>query len=364
MQILIKGMGLIGSSLALAIKEDHPAANLIGMDLNQDSLNYALRHGVVDGITDNFNETAQKADVIILACPVQTIIKDLAVLAELPLKPNVIVTDVGSTKDKIMDAALPLQQKGITFIGGHPMAGSHKSGAIAGRANLFENAFYFLVPGHAPKKTVDMLQELLTAAHVKWLIIDSKEHDQIVGQISHLPHIVAAALVNETQVTLAEFPLGLRLAAGGFKSITRIASSDPQMWTDILSSNSPILINQLEDYINELSELKEALADKNLTIIKNFFAAAKVTRDHLGPDQMGSLPNFFDLFLNIPDRAGAIAKITKILAEENLSLININILEMREEIDGVLQLTFGDLATQKRADSILQKAGYQVIRRN
>ncbi|BDR59191.1 hypothetical protein XA3_16320 [Xylocopilactobacillus apicola] len=125
MQILIKGLGLIGSSLALAIKENHPAANIIGMDLNQDSLNYASRHGLVDEISTDFLVVAPKADVIILACPVQTIIKDLAKLAELKLKPNVIVTDVGSTKDNIMVAALPLQQKGITFIGGHPMAGSH-----------------------------------------------------------------------------------------------------------------------------------------------------------------------------------------------------------------------------------------------
>ncbi|BDR59190.1 hypothetical protein XA3_16310 [Xylocopilactobacillus apicola] len=229
---------------------------------------------------------------------------------------------------------------------------------------MFENAFYFLVPGNAPEGAVNSLQELLSAALVKWLIINSKEHDQIVGQISHLPHIVAAALVNETQVTLADFPLGLRLAAGGFKSITRIASSDPKMWTDILASNSNILVKQLQDYIDELSDLKGALTAQDLTTLKEFFTAAKITRDHLGPEQMGSLPNFFDLFLNIPDRTGAIAKITTLLSEENLNLININILEIREEIDGVLQLTFGDLATQNKADLILQKAGYQIVRRS
>ncbi|MBA1433968.1 prephenate dehydrogenase [Bombilactobacillus bombi] len=362
--ILIKGLGLIGSSLALVIKKAHPDYQILGYDIDSASLNYAQQRGIIDKIATNFAAAALQADVIILAAPAQVIISDLKTLANLPLKPHVLISDVGSTKQAVIAAAQPLQKRGITFIGGHPMAGSHKSKVTAGRTDLFENAFYFLIPSIAPASSVSKLQDLLQAAHVKWLTVTPKQHDRIVGQISHLPHIVAAALVNQTQQSLSDYPLGLRLAAGGFKSITRIASSDPQMWSDILSTNRSLLIVQLQAYIEELLNIKKALTQQDVSQITDFFNKAKVTRDHLGPEQLGSLPNFFDLFLNIPDQVGALAQITHLLSQAQINLVNIHILEIREDIDGVLQLTFSDASTQAQAAKLLKQSGYQILRRN
>ncbi|WP_434431951.1 prephenate dehydrogenase [Lactiplantibacillus paraplantarum] len=362
--VLIKGLGLIGSSLALAIKQAHPTVRIIGMDRDAASLSYARQQGMIDDSEIDLAATASQADIIILAGPVNVIVADLQQLATVALKPGVLVTDVGSTKQVVMRAARALQERGVTFVGGHPMAGSHKSGVTAGRANLFENAFYFLVPGLAAESAVEQLQQLLRAARVKWLTVTAVQHDRIVGQLSHLPHVIAAALVNQTQQALADSPLGLRLAAGGFKSITRIASSDPTMWAAILMTNPELITNQLQDYINQLTHIKMAITARDQQTLHEFFAAAKVTRDHLGPEQLGGLPNFFDLFLNVPDQVGAIADVTQRLARAQLSLINIHILEIREDIDGVLQLTFSDANTQSQAATLLVAAGYQIVRRN
>ena len=364
MQVLIKGLGLIGSSLALAIRQAHPDVTIVGSDVVPATLDYAQQSQLVDDVTTDFSTAAVTADVIILAGPVAVICDDLATLATLSLKPQVVITDVGSTKQTVLAAARPLQQRGLAFVGGHPMAGSHKSGVMAGRADLFENAYYFLVPGLAPKAAVQQLQALLVGTHVKWLTVTPKQHDRLVGQLSHLPHVVAAALVNQTQQALADSPLGLRLAAGGFKSITRIASADPTMWQSILLNNGQVVTSQLQAYIDQLAAIKAAIEQQDAPQINAFFAAAKTTRDHLGPEHLGSLPNFFDLFLNIPDQTGAIADVTQRLAAAGLSLVNIHILEIREEVDGVLQVTFGDAATRDQAASVLQQADYQIVRRS
>ncbi|KZT83703.1 Prephenate dehydrogenase [Lactiplantibacillus plantarum] len=362
--ILIKGLGLIGSSLALGIKQGHPGVRIIGIDQDAASLSYARQQGIIDVSAPNLAAVAGDADVIILAGPVDVIVADLHQLATLTLKAGVLVTDVGSTKQVVMRAGHALQQQGVSFIGGHPMAGSHKSGVTAGRANLFENAFYFLVPGRTDQAAVERLQVWLQATHVKWLTVTAMQHDRIVGQLSHLPHIVAAALVDQTQVALADSPLGLRLAAGGFKSITRIASSDPTMWAAILMTNAELITNQLQDYIDQLIRIKTAISAHDQPVLHDFFATAKVTRDHLGPERLGGLPNFYDLFMNVPDQVGAIADVTRRLAQAQLSIVNIHILEIREDVDGVLQLTFSDLKTQTQAASLLTDAGYQIARRN
>ncbi|MCP9312272.1 prephenate dehydrogenase [Liquorilactobacillus satsumensis] len=360
--VFVKGLGLIGSSLIRAIRLSAPKTVIIGCDSDKKACDYAVQHHLIDRIGTDLT-AAETADFIILAAPVTTIVQDLQELAHLPLKKNVIVTDVGSTKQIVLQAAAALTQQGITFIGGHPMAGSHKSGVTAGRADLFENAFYFLIPAVPNEHACASIQTLLRATHVKWLTLTAAEHDKIVGQISHLPHIIAAALVNQTQQAFADFPLGMRLAAGGFKSITRIASSDPLMWSAILNSNAAIIMQQLEQYIAHLEALKTEIAQSQQHEIYAFFQNAKTSRDQLGADKVGELPGFYDLFINIPDQVGTLAAVTQLLAQNNINIVNIHILEIREDIDGVLQLTFMRARDRSLAEDLLQQKGYLVLRK-
>ncbi len=183
----------------------------------------------------------------------------------------------------------------------------------------------------------------------------AQEHDEITGALSHLPHIVAAALVNESQQLNTTYPRAQQLAAGGFRDITRIASSDATMWTDILLSNRLVLLDLLENWQKEMTTVCQWLTEKNAPAIRNFFDKARETRAQLPIHKEGAIPAFYDLFVDVPDQPGIIAEITQILGEADLSLTNIKILETREEIYGILQLSFKNQPDCQAAKQILSK---------
>ncbi|MFD1319199.1 prephenate dehydrogenase [Loigolactobacillus zhaoyuanensis] len=362
--VLIEGLGLIGGSLALALKQKVADTYLIGLDQNLDSLRYAQAAGIIDEAGTNLAAVAPRADVIILATPVKNIAATLRQLANLKLKPNVIVTDTGSTKQTVLRAAEPLLAQGITVIGGHPMAGSHKSGVQAANLDLFRSAYYFLVPAqHVAPKQVVHLQQLLAGTQAKFLQVAPAEHDHIVAMLSHVPHMLAATLVNETTHQFQDSPTALRLAAGGFRDMTRIASSDPQMWTDILLTNTAAIQQILHRYITDLTNLEQAMTTRDQTALLAFFQQAKVTRDAIDPQKAGAIPGFFDIFVDIPDRTGAIAKVTTILAQAQIQLVNLQILETREELNGILQLTFASAVAQQQAQQLLAAKQISILRR-
>ncbi|WP_028976937.1 prephenate dehydrogenase [Sporolactobacillus terrae] len=364
--ILIDGLGLIGGSIALAIRKKWPDERIVAVDVSPDVLEHAKRSGIIDEGSLQLNEVAANADVIVLSAPVGIIIDHIKTLAELSLKPEVIVTDVGSTKQAIMQHAQKLTEKKVIFIGGHPMAGWHKTTIRAARADLFQSAYYFLINDtlidERHQAAARALQELLSELSVKWLTVSASRHDRIVAQISHLPHILASGLVNMSQNEFRNSPLSLKLAAGGFKSITRIASSDPTMWTDILLSNRETLIDKIDRFSQCLDEVRQALAASDRESIRTFFKEAKVTRDNLNAQTGAHAPNFYDLFLNLPDCIGSLARVTRILENAKINLVNIHILEIREDVAGVLQLSFSNQEDRLQAKCELDRHGLPTIR--
>ena len=185
------------------------------------------------------------------------------------------MTDVGSTKSEIMEASRKLKEKGIVFIGGHPMAGSHQSGIQAARSLLFENAYYVLTPDpEASLWEVQKVSQLLhKATRAELVIMDAAHHDRIVGAISHLPHIIAAGLVNVVGNYNEENEWFHRLAAGGFRDLTRIGASHPVMSRDILLSNRNALLKLMDDWIAKMVEVRSAISDGNKSKLKRFSAA-------------------------------------------------------------------------------------------
>lgn len=281
-------------------------------------------------------EMSSQMDVILLAVPVQVSLEYLKLLATLPLKPTVLVSDTGSTKATIMNLAKTLP---FDFIGGHPMAGSHKSGVIAGNPDLFEEAYYILTNEGQRDRTEDLI-DILQPTRAKFVLLDAKSHDEIIGILSHLPHIMAAGLVQVSDTLEQKHPRASQLAAGGFRDITRIASSDPIIWTDILMTNQEIMLRLIEDWQVFMEKLKKELTEKNQQAIQQFFMQAKRIRDQLPRKKQGAIPAFYDLYVDIPDISGAVAKVTTVLSKANISIINLNIQETREDIFGVLVLSF------------------------
>lgn len=357
--IVVIGLGLIGGSIALALQKS-PENKIIGFDLSQDTLQSAKVLGVIHEAAENPEKAAETADVIIFATPVNSTIEWMEKIKQWKLPAHLIVTDTGSTKQLIMDKAVELQQMGITFIGGHPMAGSHKSGVLAAKPFLFENAYYMLTPlKDTSKEQTEELEQLLKLTSAKLMIISAEEHDHMTSVVSHFPHIVAASLVHQLAQENTQFPFTKRLAAGGFRDITRIASSNPIMWQDITIQNRQQIQEQLSKWQQEMSRVQEILEVGSDSEIHEFFATAKTFRDDL-PTTSGAIYTTYDLYIDVPDYPGSIAEITGYFAEEKISITNIRIVETREDVFGILVVSFQSNGDRKRAaECIRQRSPYE-----
>ncbi|MBS4176615.1 prephenate dehydrogenase [Lederbergia citrea] len=357
-RVLLIGIGLIGGSVALAIKKEHNAI-IIGYDVKLDNCQLAKKLQIIDDYTENFQEEALNADLIILACPVEKAEAFLEVLANLPLKRDVIISDVGSTKGRILEKAERSFNKEVAFIGGHPMAGSHKAGPGSARAHLFENAFYILTPSRNVKtEKIEKLKNWLRGTKANFITMDSSEHDLVTAVVSHFPHIVAASLVRQVENHASKNEHVNFLAAGGFRDITRIASSSPEMWRDIVRHNQSKLLSLLDEWMIEMNDVRHLIRDGDSDLIHDYFFGAKKYRDSLPVRAKGAIAAFYDLYVDILDRPGVISDITTILFQENISITNIRIIEAREDVYGVLRISFQTEQDLEKARKSLQDRGY------
>ncbi|KLV30894.1 prephenate dehydrogenase [Priestia megaterium] len=280
-RVLLIGVGLIGGSLALAMKK-HRHVTVVGADINTNEVQVANQLGIVDYVAEDIKTEAAQADYIVLATPVEYTTAWIHDLSNWKLKETVIVTDVGSTKGEIMKAAEALNKKRISFIGGHPMAGSHTSGAVNARADLFCSARYILTPfENEQKEKIDALMHLLEPTGAQFVPLDAATHDQITGVVSHLPHVIATSLVRQVKGYSAQNHLVTEMAAGGFRDITRIASSNPHMWRDILKQNRSMLLTLLDDWMKEMEQVKLLVEKGDGHELFDYFSDAKEFRDSL-----------------------------------------------------------------------------------
>ncbi|GIO36919.1 prephenate dehydrogenase [Paenibacillus antibioticophila] len=359
-KVAIFGVGLIGGSLGLCLK-GKPEITVVGHSHRPGSLNRMIERGVVDAATASMEEAAADADFIFLCVPVGNLEEYLRKLNELPLKPGCIITDVGSTKASISACAETCSRPGVHFIGGHPMAGSERSGVEAASTLLFENAFYVLTPSAGvPEEAYLRLEQLLGYTRAQIVRVDPVLHDEIVGAISHLPHIIAVALVNQVCDYDKDNGLHRMLAAGGFRDITRIASSDPIIWRDILLSNRDVLLSLLQDWNREIDGFIHMLEERDGERIEQAFQKANQFRGELPERRKGAITSLYDIYIDVPDHPGIIGQIATELGVQHINLSNMQIIESREDVPGVLRLSFRQENEMERAKQHLHAQGYAV----
>ena len=361
--IYIAGLGLIGASMALGIKRDHPDYEILGYNRSQASRDIALERGMIDRATDDFASFAPLADVIILTLPIKQTIAFLQELATLELKEDVIISDAGSTKSAIVVTAEKFfADKSVRFVGAHPMAGSHKTGAASADVNLFENAYYIFTPSSlTTPDTLEEMKDLLSGLHARFIEIDAEEHDRVTSQISHFPHILASGLMEQTVSYAEEHEMARRFAAGGFRDMTRIAESEPGMWTSILLSNRDTIIERIEDFKGRLDEIGHAISVGDENQIWNFFNQAREQRQAMEIHKRGGVDSSFDLYVDVPDEEDVILRILELL--RGTSLVNIHINEEnREDVHGILQISFKNAQDLKRAEQVItENTDYTVV---
>lgn len=358
--VSIFGVGLIGGSLALCLK-GRPDVKVIGYSNRPSSAEKYVQRGVVDYGTTSVQEAAEQADFIFLCVPVGMLEEYMGMLSRLNLKPGCIITDVGSTKASVARCASALKLSNATFIGGHPMAGSERSGVEAASSLLFENAYYVLTPDEStPQEAVDRLTELLACTKANIVKVDANSHDEIVGAISHLPHMIAVALVNQVRGYSEQNSLYESLAAGGFRDITRIASSDPVVWRDILVNNRGVLLSLLRDWSAETAKFAQMLENADGEAIEEAFRMAGQFRSQMPERRKGMIQSIYDCYVDVPDHPGIIGKIASELGENRINLSNIHIIESREDVPGILRLSFRSQESLDQAIDLLTISGYSV----
>ncbi|NIK77600.1 prephenate dehydrogenase [Paenibacillus castaneae] len=358
--VAIFGVGLIGGSIALCLK-GKPDMKVIGHSNRPSQVEKYMQRGVVDYATTSKKEAAEQADFIFICVPVGNIEEYIVELSTYNLKPGCIITDAGSTKASVMACASKLDFGDAVFIGGHPMAGSERSGVEAASSHLYENAYYVLTTEeNTPPEAVDRLIQLISHTKANIVKVDAKEHDEIVGAISHLPHMIAVSLVNQVRGYNEQNELYESLAAGGFRDITRIASSDPIVWRDILINNRTVLLKLLRDWSKETDRFAMMLENSDGDAIVEAFQEAGQFRGRMPERRKGMILSAFDCYVDVPDHPGIIGKITSELGNSLINLSNIHIIESREDVPGILRLSFRSQEYLDKAIVLLTANGYDV----
>ena len=356
------GLGLIGGSIAKAIRKFHPDYHILAYARHKETLAAALNSGVIDGVLEKEDERYKTCDYIFLCAPVEYNIEYLKYLKTV-ISDSCIITDAGSVKGAIHEAVEKLEMDHC-FIGGHPMAGSERSGFSNSSDHLLENAYYILTPGgQVSLNKLTAFSELVDSLGAIPMVLTAEEHDFITAGVSHLPHIIASSLVNLVSALDNDAEYMKTIAAGGFRDITRIASSSPVMWQQICLENTKNISTVLDEYIRMLIQIRCSVDNKDADQLYQLFAASRDYRDSIDVTSSGLITKAYVLYLDIVDEAGGIATIATILAMDNISIKNIGIIHNREFEQGVLKIEFYEEDAMKRGAALLKKRNYIVYER-
>ena len=342
--VVVAGVGLIGGSVALGLRERLLARRIIGLDASAAALEEALALGVIDEARTAPGEWLGSADLVVLAVPVK-VLASLARSLAPHLAPGALMTDVGSVK---MGIAAEFEALGVrAFVPGHPMTGSERGGVANASAGLLENAVWVLTPTErTPLTALSRMRRLVEQLGAAPVVMPPDAHDKLVATVSHLPYLASLAL---THMVARDERLSL-LAAGGFRDLTRVASGDPRMSRDMVVENKVALREALHSFSRQLSHLADTLDDPEELLLAA--SEGKRTRDNLPVVKRSLLPPKYDLVVAVPDKPNQIGAITRILGEASINIKDIEVLAIREH-GGAIRLGLEEAGDVDRAAALL-----------
>ena len=347
MRANIVGLGLIGGSLGMALRSR--GWRVTGSDLDPTTENEALRLGAIDDIG-----TDDQAELTVIAAPVGTI-PDLATAALEQTRG--VVTDVGSTKAEICGAVTDPR-----FIGGHPMAGSDQDGIAGARDDLFQSAMWVLTPGeHTSEAAFAVVRAMVRSLQAESIALPADVHDELVAQVSHVPHLTSAALMNLADSSSVEHRALLRLAAGGFRDMTRISAGRPAIWPDICIANRDAIVVGLDRLIGALSSTRDLVSSGDRGGLLRMLDNARTARLNL-PVGYGQVDKVTELAVPIPDRPGEIAAIATLAAELDVNILDLSISHSGEGRQGVMTLMVDEAKAERFIGGLMAKRYRPTVR--
>ena len=352
-KISIIGLGLIGGSIAKALKNFSLHYRISAFD-NSDILEKAFRLNVIDKKLLSVND-ALDSDLIFICLPVDASITAFEELAD-RIQPNQIITDVCSVKTVFQEIWDKKKRNGF-YIGGHPMTGKEKGGFVNSDPLLFENCVYILNDLAKEFPSYNSFTEIIHQLGARITFLNPKVHDIIVASVSHLPQLVSVSLINSANFKESVLNF-FDYAAGGFRDMTRIASSEFDVWEPIIRKNGKNIIQAIDNFIIDLEQIKKSIAKEDYETLSQKFESARIKRDEIPKSNKGFINQIYDVFVFVKDEPGVISKISTALFESNINIKDIELLKIREGSGGTFRLAFESLMDAERAKKIIEEIGF------
>jgi prephenate dehydrogenase len=354
-EISILGLGLIGGSIAKGIRKHRPEIKIFAFD-RPEVLEAAAEENLYDERLESIENSAE-SDIIFLCMPTLTSVNAMERLAPI-VKKDCIITDVCGAKGVFEDKWKSLHSSGI-YAGGHPMTGKEKSGFINSDAALFENCVYIISTSVKDSDKVIPLIDLIESLGARIRLLNPYLHDKIVADVSHIPQLLAVALV----ITAANEANGIKyldFAAGGFRDMTRIASADYSQWDQTVKANKKEILPSLDKIQKTINLIKHSIHNKRYDELGQYFEDAKKKREDIPKNTAGFINPLHDIYIAAADEKGILHKITGVLLDNNLNISDIELLKVREGTGGSLRLSFKSESDAAEAKEALSKAGFEV----
>jgi len=361
--VAVVGVGLIGGSIAAALRRLDDPPHVAGIDVDPVALKYALEHDIIDdgslavGLGAQAWLSEDGVDLVVLATPARMTGEWLALLGRHGYAG--IVTDVASTKSGVVQAAREALPDPSRFVGGHPMAGSELSGVSAARADLFDGAYWLLTPAHdTDPDAFSAVHALVASLGARVISVDAAEHDEAVAIVSHVPHVTAAALVDLAAAHSGERGELMRLAAGGFKDTTRIAAGSADLWTGICLDNADALVEGLSELRSRLGIFEGLVRSRDAAAVRDWLDHAAIVRRGLPAQWVPATTRLTELVVPMLDRPGQVAEITAAATRAGCNIEGIDI-DHQSEDTALLVLVLTDEGDHAALVDDLLERGYE-----
>ncbi|MCP4221989.1 MAG: prephenate dehydrogenase/arogenate dehydrogenase family protein [Actinomycetia bacterium] len=343
----VVGTGLIGGSVGLALRRR--GWHVSAVDVDAEVAAEAVRIGAADEIGLD-----PASELVVIAAPVGAV-AELAI--EALEKTSAVVTDVGSTKNSICQAV-----DNPRFVGGHPMAGSEQDGLAGAVGDLFDGAMWVLTPLETTDESAfATVRAVVRSFGTETLALPPDVHDELVAHVSHVPHLTAAALMNLADVASIEHRALLRLAAGGFRDMTRISAGRPSIWPDICVANGPAIVEGLDDLIGALNSVRRLVVEQDRAGIMDLLTAARSARINL-PVGFGPADDLVELAVPIPDRPGEIAAIATLAAELDVNIFDLEISHSGEGRQGIMLIVVDEARSERFMGGLMARSYRPTVR--
>ena len=357
--VALIGVGLVGGSLGLALRERAAASEVRGVDPAPGALEAALERGAITTPCDDLAAAVPGAEVVVVCAPVGEIpglVRDVLAHAD----DRTVVTDVGSAKSEVLAALSPTERE--RFCGGHPVAGGERSGVAGARADLFEGATWFLTPtGETRPDLLERVHGMVAATGAMPVAVDAEVHDHLMALVSHLPHVMASVLMRQAVSTAPQGREALRSAGPSFRDLTRVAGANPVLWADILLSNRDAVLAETRRHRADLAEVEAALESGDREWLEGFFGSAAEGRQRLLAQEDAVGGDVVRLTVAVPNRPGVLSEIATALGHAHINIEDLHLSPARaDEPSGTLSLDIaGDMAVARAVDLIREK-GFRV----